>query len=317
MLETIREYALDRLATPSGDSNDMPVDVVYRSAHFRHFASFAQQADEALRGADQAQWLDLVEAEHDNLREALSWALENDPLAALKLAAGLIHFWYLRGHAAEARRWYEEGLTRAGDDADPATRAAALRGLGAMAEYQSDFATAEACLQESIILYRGLGNLRGVAVGLNNLATILVQQGRYLDARTLFEESVAVKRELGDERGIGLTLSNVAIVASKLDDLEEAATRHEEALAILRKTGPASSVANSISNLAEVRLLQGDTATARVLVDEALAIRDQLGEKAGTADSLIVHGRVALSEGNPAERSRTVQPKPRTLRTGG
>jgi predicted ATPase/Tfp pilus assembly protein PilF len=301
MLETIREYALDRLAAPPElNSGAEPEVVTYRRAHFRHFASFAQQADEALRGADQAHWLERADAEHDNVREALSWALDHDAVAALKLAAGLIHFWYLRGHAAEARRWYEDSLARAGDGADPATRAAALRGLGAMAEYQSDFGAAERCLKESIELERELNNLRGVAVGLNNLATILVQQGRYLDARTLFQESVTVKRELGDERGIGLTLSNVAIVASKLDDLEEAATRHEEALTILRETGPANAVANSISNLAEVRLLQGDAATARALVDEALAIRDQLGEKAGTADSLIVHGRVALAEGDPA-----------------
>jgi predicted ATPase/DNA-binding SARP family transcriptional activator/Tfp pilus assembly protein PilF len=288
MLETIREYALDR------------GDVDLRRTHFRHFASFAQEADVALRGADQAHWLELVDVEHDNLREALNWALANDPVAGLKLAAGLIHFWYLRGHAAEGRRWYEEGLARAGDDADPATRAAALRGLGVMAESQSDFETAQHCLEQSVGLCRELGDLHGVAVALNNLAAILVQLGRYLDARTLFEESVAVKRELGDERGIALTLSNVAIVASKLDDLDEAARRHEEALVILRKTGPGSTVANSISNLAEVRLLQGDVATARALIEEALAIRERLRERAGTADSLIVRGRVALAEGDAA-----------------
>ena len=104
MLETIRAYALDRLSASEERT----------ATHRRHlllFLALAEAAEPQIQGPDQAAWLDHLAREHDNLRAALQWALDNQETdAALRLAAALGEFWWPRGYVKEGRRWLTKVL---------------------------------------------------------------------------------------------------------------------------------------------------------------------------------------------------------------
>ena len=146
MLETIREYALDQLAA-SGEETDA------RRAHAAYFLRFAEEAGAGLRGPQQQQWRDALEADLDNLRAALAWTLASRPIrqdadTGLLLVGALWYFWFQRGLTGEARRWLSRAL-----DAAPSrgrARAQALLGAGTLAWRQGDCATARDYLDESV-----------------------------------------------------------------------------------------------------------------------------------------------------------------------
>lgn len=289
LLVTIREYALDRL-------REVGEEDAARARHADYAVALAIAAEPELVGARQGEALARLELALDDLRAALARLLEREPERALRLANALYLFWYLHGHLREGRRWLEAALDRS--DPTPEDRAKALRVLGALAEHAGELTRARELGEQSLALYRDLGDGRSAAACLNNLGTVAVIQGDHERARRHFEESIELKRGLGDQRGIGLTLSNLAIVATKDGDFEAGKRLHEEALAILRELGMLTPLANSLSSLAELELLGGAAARARELVDEVLEIRRSLGDRGGLADTLITLTRVALAEGD-------------------
>ncbi len=157
MLETVREYAWERLAA-AGEL------AAAQRAHAHYFLTLAERADAQLRGPDQRAWFFRLEREHDNLRAALRWLFNHDNLAqqgvGLRLAAALGYFWYLRGYHTEGRRWLEEALARApqGDDeesaagVDSAARTRALVAAGPLLMVQAEYARARAVLKEALAL---------------------------------------------------------------------------------------------------------------------------------------------------------------------
>src|SRR5262249_45344400 len=107
MLETIREYARARLAARSETAAS-------GARHLRYYQALAEQAPPELTGARQQEWLTRLEADHDNLRAALAWAIEQASAEfALRLAGALWRFWWVRGHLSEGRRWLEAALALA------------------------------------------------------------------------------------------------------------------------------------------------------------------------------------------------------------
>jgi hypothetical protein len=141
MLETIRAYAVERLE----ESGEEPVA---RAAHVAHFNDWAHEADDALRGPDQAHWLDRFEAEHDNLRAALAWAIASGPPGeGVRVASWLWRFWEWRGYLTEGRRWLTRAI--AADAGGPTRfRASCLDGAGSLAWHQGDLAAADPAFQE-------------------------------------------------------------------------------------------------------------------------------------------------------------------------
>ena len=125
MLETIREYAEGRL-DESGETEDV------RSLHLAYFLDLARDADASISGGEQSQQLARLAVEHDNLRAVLAWALESEPEHALRLAASLQRFFYLRGYSAEGLRALEDALEHT-PAAEASLRARALRAAGTLA----------------------------------------------------------------------------------------------------------------------------------------------------------------------------------------
>jgi hypothetical protein len=196
MLETIREYALERLSF-SGE------EAALRARHATWFATMAGEADVKLRGREQLAWLSQLEAEHDNLRAAPAWTLaRGDTHLALRLAGGLHWFWFQHGHWAEGRRWLERALSDPGAEAPGPEHARELAGLGLLTFTLSAYVTSRARLEESITVSRETGDNRGRAYAMLCLAWPTLVQGDYAGMHTLAEESLAHFRRLDDRWGI-------------------------------------------------------------------------------------------------------------------
>ncbi len=176
MLETIREYALERLAA-NGETEETS------RRHAGYYLALAEAAEPELRGPAQGVWLTRLETEHDNLRAALHWSLESGAEeTALRLGGALWRFWYMHGHLSEGRRWLEMALAKS--SAVPASvQAKVFNGAGNLAYGQSDYARAAAWHEASLALQRDLGDKAGLAASLTNLGNIAWSQGDYVRAQ--------------------------------------------------------------------------------------------------------------------------------------
>ena len=164
MLETIREFALERL-------EERPDAQEVHRHHAEHFVAVAAVADSELRGRAQSTWLDRLDEEHDNHRLALRWALDGgNPELGLKLIALLFYFWYLRRPLSEARTWLDVALERASTAASE-VRARALDAAGFLAGEQGE--DASPYLEESIQCARDVGDRKGEAIAATHLSVLL------------------------------------------------------------------------------------------------------------------------------------------------
>ena len=295
MLETIREYAREKLQE-SGKAEEI------RRRQAEHFLVLAEEAEPQLKGPRQQEWLDRLEEEHDNIRAALGWCFgAGEVEAGLRAAGALTHFWRVRGHVSEGRRWLEEGLARTnGDDVAPSARAKALVGLGlVVAEQEGDYEKAARLYEKGLALYRELGDLEGIANCLWHLGVMVGQnQGDHERATALLEESLGLYRELGDEHGIASLLNALAMVATRQGDLARAVRLFEDALTLSRETGDAAGVARCLGNLSYTVLLLGDHGRARTLAEEALATSREQGNTLFTFVALINLGLAAREHGD-------------------
>jgi tetratricopeptide (TPR) repeat protein len=300
MLETIREYALERLA--AAQAPGAPSALCRR--HAAYYLALAEAAAPALTGPQQAAWLEHLEAEHDNLRLALRWALDaGEAETALRIGAALWRFWFLRGHFGEGRQWLGEALAKSTSLATSA-RAKALNGAGALARTQGDHARAATLLEESLALLRRLGDTAGVAGGLNNLANVACERGDYGTARRLLEESLQLYRTMDDQWAIARVLNNLGVVVRDQGDLERAQELHEECLGLVRTLGDEWLIAASLGNLAGVARERGRYDDAAALCRESLALHRRLGHQRGIAAALTELGKVASAQGDHERTAR-------------
>ena len=295
MLETIREYALERLVA-SGETG------LLRLYHAGYFLAMAERAAPELRaGPQQVAWLDRLEREHDNLRAALSWSLEQGEVEmTLRLSAALWRFWYWHSHLTEGGRWLAAALATTRDLPELASaRAKALDGAGTLASALGNYKQAASLLEEGLALGRELGHLGKVSGArmLTTLGTVMFNQADYQRANALYEESLALQRELGDEVGIAQVLNNLGTVANCQGDYEQAETCLQESLARFRKLEIKWGIAYALGNLGRAALCRGDCARANVLLEESLALCREMGDRDGVAECMARLGGVAAAQG--------------------
>ncbi|HMA34832.1 MAG TPA: tetratricopeptide repeat protein, partial [Chloroflexia bacterium] len=290
MLETIREYALERL----GERGELATG---RQRHAAYYLALAEAAAPALGGQDQATWLARLAADHDNLRAALGWLLETGDLpAAARLAAGLWRFWDQHGHWSEGRRWLATILAR-GADLPAALRAPVLLGAGLLARVQADLPEAQACAEAALALYRALDDRPGCAAALDGLAWVALTAGATARAAALSAESLALFRELGDRRGIAASLNHLGWVALEQGDPARAAACYEESVTLCREIGDPIGLARALNNLGEVARVRGDDARAAAFFQERLELARAGGHRMGIAAALHNLGQVARHQG--------------------
>ena len=333
MLETIREYARERLEF-SGEEEEI------RRRHADLFLALAETAAPELSGAEQGHWLDRLESEHDNLRGALTTLHETGAAVdALRLAAALWRFWWQRGYLSEGRFWLERTLAEGGD-APAAILADAHDGAGALAEAQGELAAAALHHESALRLRRELGDRRGEARALSdfaiiadklgdparatelleqalaisredddrprlasclaNLGFVALDRGDYARAAESFQESLALFRDLEDQRNLSYVLGGLGNLAFLAGDYVGAVALQEESLHVLRALGDLQGIADAVSDLGHAVQRQGDLERAGALYGEALHRYRELGDRGGVAFALTHLGRLARRQGEPA-----------------
>ena len=272
MLETIREFALERLE----GSSDLDIS---RCRHAEFYAALAERAHGQLRGPAQLAWLDRLEAEHDNLRAALSWSLDartgdaagggERAATGLRLAQALIRFWYQHGHATEGRRWLERAIELASDDAG-APLAQIAHGLGVLLQQQGEDDAARPLFERSLAIWRDLDDRDHVARELNSIGITRRCLGDLDTARSLFEDSIAIARELRSDSRLATALSNLGLMEIDAGNVERAVEVLQEALVLDRKLGDRWAMAIDQHSLAAAGLRAGRAREAHDLLSSTV-----------------------------------------------
>jgi non-specific serine/threonine protein kinase len=290
LLETIREYARERLAA-RGEA------AAVERRHAAYYVAFAERAESHLRGTEQAAWLPRLEAEHSNLRQALAWYLDGGRAGdaeavgqGLRLGAALWRFWWVRGHASEARRWLA-ALLALPTAPEPAGERAGLRaevefGAGIHTWLAGDLPAARVHFAESLARWREAGDEAGVAYALENVGELAWQLGDHTGAHARLEESIRIFRGLGDQQGVAWPLSTLGLALHEQGDSATGLALLEESAALFRAAGERFGLAQALLFLGVVADDQGRHADARSRFEETLAIQRDLGDRVGTALTL-------------------------------
>ncbi len=278
MLETVREFGLERLAA-SGESENI------QRAHARYYADLAARAEPELTGADQLAWFARLETEHANLRAALAWAIPHDPETGLAMAGALIRFWDHHSHVSDGRHWLETALATSGD-LPPAPRAKALWGAGVLAEGAGDYVRAKDCLRESLELARVAGDRYVIGFALGALGYLSLHHGDLVQAEALAEEGLVHVRAIGDDDAIAAVLGTLASVAFFQGNYARAVVRSEESLALYRGLGSVHGTASVLAHLGRALLEMGDHKRALAVLSESLVLSQRVGNKWYTVSAL-------------------------------
>jgi tetratricopeptide (TPR) repeat protein len=298
MLETIHEFAREKLEE-NGETESL------RKLHARYFLALAEAAEPRLRGPEDAEWLERLEAEHDNLRTALSWALEQGEVElALRLGGALWMFWEARGHYSEGRRWLEAALAEA-NGASAAARAKVLEGEGWLVIPSGEMDRAVVAAQDGLKLSEQAGLGGAVAARfLRILGWIAIIRGDNEGAKELLEESLTLSREADDKWGVAdalLWLGNSLVYP---EERERSRQLQEEGIGLARELGYVSTLARLLFSLGYTLLLEGDYERGAALNEEAAALYREHGHKGGGLEYLLDNlGWAALHRGDP-ERAR-------------
>jgi predicted ATPase/DNA-binding SARP family transcriptional activator len=297
MLETIREYALERLRA----GND---EAAARGRHAEYFVEPVVRSLPELKGPDVAAALERLDVEHDNLRAALDWSFEHEPDAFLRAVDALYSFWYFRGHYREGLREFDRARTVA---SKPATRADVLKLEAALAFACREFSLARPLIDEALLFYRSVEDTVNSVRALTLLGIIATNEGEHERAIEFLEESVALARA-GGEEVLGFALANLAHAAHAAGELERAYTASLESVEIHRAStadgGNLSGLGTALGNLGVAELLRGRLPEARMHLAESLSVRTHIQDGHGLVSVFTELAALAVEERESARAAR-------------
>jgi predicted ATPase/DNA-binding SARP family transcriptional activator/DNA-binding CsgD family transcriptional regulator len=275
LLEPVRQYARKRLEE-SGEAD------VVRRRHAAFFLALAEEAEPQLAGAQQQEWAERLEEEHDNLRASLSWSLEKEPETTLRLAGRLARFWEMRARFLEGSGWLEAALRQSGRAeaaTDAATRAKLLTETGTFVWHRGDYERATVLHGEALELYRELGDDGGVAFARLCLGTQHLEMGDNERAARLYKAALALSRSIGDKRTILYALEALAELARRSGDYERAKTLGMECIALAREMEDKWELAHAIARVGMLTFWSGDDHdSAERFLKEGLALSQETGD---------------------------------------
>jgi predicted ATPase len=298
MLETIRQYAREKLST-AGEARA----VLNRHQHF--YLRLVEAAAPHLQRAEQLTWLNRLAAEDGNLQAALEWSMteaedNKHTQLGLQMAGALAQFWFMRGRWSEGRQWLERLLALPGAADHTLARAKALNGAGFLAYSQNDLAAARAAYDESLPIWRAGGRNQEMADTLRILGNVLKYQDELSAGQALLDESLAMSRAAGDKEGAAWTLMDLSLQAIDQKDYLTARALAHESLALHREVHNQHGTAILLDVLSDVATIMGDWEPTQALYEESLAIARSLGDKRGIAATLADLGRLEAFRGNYA-----------------
>jgi predicted ATPase/DNA-binding SARP family transcriptional activator len=353
MLQTLREYALERLAQDPAEAE------LVAARHATFFLRLAEEAEPQLAGGAQGEWVKRLEEEHDNLLAAFSTARDaEDAEPRMRFAVALWRFWWLRGHLNTGRRWATAALAGAPQgEMHAAWRARTQLAASALALYQGDLAESRELAEEALVTFEGIddrrgvadalsrlgqeawrrgdhstahslydrsldilreqGEVRSVAVLLFNLGSLAIDQGRYDDARRLYADCLTVNEKLGNEELAASVELNRGMLEYRCGRLEQARRHLDEGIAVARSLGSKQQLAGALNALGLVLRDLGDLVTAHAHLVESYSLQIELGDRLGTAHSAHSLGSLAVRTGDLGSASRLLSESVRTFGSVG
>jgi predicted ATPase len=277
MLETIREYAAERLGA-SGEVKDV------RRRHADWMLALAEEAQPHLR-LDELDWIERLQSEHDNLRAALDeLEASGETQLALRLAAAVTRFWYLKSHLSEGRRRLENALE--GDQRRTPTRARALNGAAVMALNLGDPHTALAHAQAALELSQELGDAWEAAYSRMMVGNALAEGEDVAEAQPIIAQAMKEFRKLGDTQYALVSSVNLAWITGELGDVAAERTLHEQNLRVARAQGSHRIEAGELAQLAMIARDECRLDEAVTMLREAIRIEHSLGSVLEVANDL-------------------------------
>lgn len=300
MLETVREYAEEKLAS-SGES------ATVRQRHAEHFVALAERAEPALTSAQRKPWMLRLLADYQNLRAALSWLVQEraDGDAGLRLAASLPWLWYFAGQYNEGRTWLRSALAIAGAEGHVVSRARALSGAARLASFVNEMPEACALADESVRLWRGIGDRRGLGFALYHLGVpAMFTRGRE-QAVAAMEESLICFRELGDPWGVALAMTYKGVVLAFAPGAErEAQPALAEGRARFVALGDDWGASTTPGYLAGFAMRAGNFDLAREIAEEVVELVVELGDTYRISRGRHQLAEISLAQGRLLEASQ-------------
>lgn len=290
MLETIREYAVEKLEAS-------PELGVLRERHARYFLKLAEASVAGLAGSGQPVLNKQLGPEQDNFRITLTWCLQGEVELGQRLAVALHPFWEIRGYFAEGRRWLEALLNAPGESPAP-LRGTLFHAAANLARQQGDLEQAHSLAQQALQIRRGVGDTLPITQSLRILATIAAQHCDHQAAVAALEEALLLQRKLGDPVEMAGLLNNLGVMSQRLGQLQQARQYYQEALGLARATGNGYGLSFITCNLAIVLHLQGDLLGALEPLDEALAAAQKINAHRPMGEALLCRGHLEQDRQN-------------------
>ncbi|MEO8972168.1 MAG: tetratricopeptide repeat protein [Ktedonobacteraceae bacterium] len=320
MLQTLREFGLERLSS-SGELEKAC------EAHAGYYLRLAEEAEPYLRGSGQVIWLDRLEQEHENVRTALSWLLEHAQAGAgegkqqaeqtLRMCAALCWFWYVRGYIREGQAFLEQALALRGG-VTASVRAKALQAAGELMFFLDDYPRVEMLVGESLEIYRGLADTKGIANALDMLGVVSWARSNFAEAHARLVEATALFQTVGDSWKRGRCLTQLARIATVQGRYDQARTLLEESLALYRPLGEQERIGWVLYLLAQVFFVsKADLAQAFALTEQSLTHLKQVGHKPFIAIVLFLLGQIYLAQGEPGRARELAEESVALLRELG
>jgi non-specific serine/threonine protein kinase len=299
LLETIREFANEKLGAV-GETT------VVRQRHFHFFYALAQQAK--VFGSEKGIWMNRLEAEHDNLRAALSWWLADDPAGvlpplveraerALQMLIPLLDFYWHRGYVVEAREWL--GKLLAVDMPPSPVRAMGFQKAGWLARASGNLEMSVALLNQAFEIAQAIRDKDRVAWSLLDLGVTTRDQGYHAQAISYLSEALSLFQEIEDSRGLGDTLYSLAETHLVNGDLEAARPLCEQGLDLFRQKGDHSHIGWGLEDLGMLAFLERQLEQANALHKESLKHKAKVLDKLGLAFSFEGLAQVAAAQEQP------------------
>lgn len=290
LLEVIWQFGREKLEA-RGEA------MILSRRHRDWYLGLAQQAEQGLLGEHQGAWLDRLEAEQQNFRAALRWSLEQgEGEEAARIGVCLWPFWILRGYLSEGWRFLD--LTLAQLHGETSLRARLLRVAGIITSHQGNSSRATQLFEESLNIWRTLGEKQGIASVLLSLGVEALKHGDYERAMLCYEECLPLVRETGEKQGTALVLSSLGLTLFYQGNQQQAWSLFEESLALFKELGDLWGIAVVLTNQGMLSLEQHNYVRATRLCEESLALRRTIGDKGGSAHALTILGRVAFLQRN-------------------
>ena len=293
MLETIREFALECLY--ASDKAD-----VVGEAYARYYQAFVEKSAPPVFDSKEMEWFEKLDLEQDNLRASLNWFIKKQEAEmAIRMSGTLVRYWVVRGFMHEARAWLEQALKLRENASIPAL-ANALSGAGWLSIEFGEYAQAEAFCKESLMLYEQSDDVRGMALAYHRLGGAY-SRINHAASRLALEESVSLYRKIGDKGGLAYSLMSLGTVNLTHGENSLAHLQLQESLEQCREMRNREGKAWSLLMLALLLLIENNLSKVMPLLEECLTLFNETSNKQGRARALMLMGELLSKQGKYVE----------------